>query len=71
MAIDEQAKQAGSTSQNSGGAAAGIAAHHAKFARHHAQLQTKVGRMTGGLATSVGVSPTLPPSGKFYTKGKH
>lgn len=71
MAQDEQAKQAGSTGQNSGGAAAGIAAHHAKLARHKAQLKTVAGRMTGGLGTSTGQTITLPNQGKFLAKGKN
>lgn len=71
MALDEQAQQAGSTSQNSGGAAAGIAAHHAKLARHAAQLKTVHGRMTGGLATSPGENVTPASQGKFLAKGKN
>lgn len=71
MAKDVQATQSGSTSQNSGGAAAGIAAHHAKMARHASQLKTVSGRLTGGLGTSVGEKVTSPTQGKFLAKGKN
>lgn len=71
MAKDIQATQAGSTSQNSGGASAGVAAHHAKMARHAAQIKTVHGRMTGGLATSPGEKVTPASRGKFLAKGKN
>ncbi len=71
MALDEQAKQVGSTSKNSGGHAAGIANHNAKMARHAAQIKTVHGRTTGGLATSPGESITPPSQGKFLAKGKN
>lgn len=70
MATDLQASQTGSTSQNSGGAAAGVAAHHAKMAAHAAQLKSVSGRVTGGLATSPGITVTSNAQGKFLAKGK-
>ncbi len=71
MAQDEQQKNIGSTGQNSGGAAAGIANHKAKMARHHQQVMSGQGKMTGGLGTSPGITVTPNTQGKFYAKGKH
>lgn len=70
-AQDLQAKQSGGTGQNSGGAAAGIAAHKAKMARHTQQLKTTSGRMTGGLGTSPGNPVTQNTKGAFLAKGKN
>lgn len=65
-AKDVQASQTGGTSANSGGHAAGVAAHNAKMKKQAQLLKTAGGRTTGGMATS---SPTpmtdaLPGGGR-------
>lgn len=70
MAQDIQAQQHGSTSQNSGGAAAGVAGHRAKMARQASQLKG-AGATTGGLGTAPGSVRVSNRAGKFLSKGKN